>query len=292
MRRALEDVVGNYVLRGEAEKRGFTVEQLLAIEVPKRIIPVADAQIRSFYDKTGRGAGTSYEEAAPTIKTMLELQQMRQARMAYVAELRRTTDVLIGLRPPRVSVDVARDDPAKGAGEGKATIDLVEFSDFQCPYCRQIAPILDQIVAKYGDQVRVTWKDFPLPNHPYARRAADAAKCAHEQGKFWEYHDLLFANQQALQVSDLSRYASTLMLDSTAFEKCFKSQDSERLTRVVEQARQIGVGSTPTVFINGRLIAGAAPFEAYESIILDELRSMSAGVPESASRSKAVDTRR
>ena len=114
--------------------------------------------------------------------------------------------VKVMLDPPRYTVAVAANDPVRGVASAPVTI--VEFSDYQCPFCARVNPTLDQVRKTYGDKVKIVFKDFPLPNHPQAPKASEAAHCAGEQGKYWEMHDLMFANQRALNVPELKQYAT------------------------------------------------------------------------------------
>lgn len=166
------------------------------------------------------------------------------------------------------ALGVSADEPAWGPAD--AGIVIIEYSDFQCPYCKMFT---DNTYARlrqmYGDQVRFVYRDFPLDSiHPRARPAAEAAQCAHEQGKFWEYHDLLFANQQALETDDLKRYAQQLSLDMEQFNQCV---DTRKYQASVEADVQAGlrqnVTGTPTFFINGQALVGAQPFEAFQAVI-------------------------
>lgn len=118
------------------------------------------------------------------------------------------------------------------------------------------------------------WKDFPLASiHPEASKASEAAHCAGDQGKYWEYHDVLFANQRALQVDRLKGYARDLRLDAAAFDSCLDSgTHAARVTTGLQEATQLGLSSTPSIFINGRLVMGAQPFEVFQSMIDDELQ--------------------
>jgi protein-disulfide isomerase len=164
-----------------------------------------------------------------------------------------------------VSVD---DDPARGPEDAAVTI--IEFSDFQCPYCgRFFQQTLPQLMARYGDRVRFVYRDFPLDQiHPNARNAAIAAECADDQGKFWEYHDVLFSNQQALGVADLKRYAEQLGLDTDAFSKCLDSQQyNDEVNADLRDGIQAGVSGTPTFFINGRRVVGAQPLQTFQTLI-------------------------
>lgn len=124
----------------------------------------------------------------------------------------------------------------------------------------------------YGDKVRIVYRDFPLPNHPQATPAAEAALCAHEQGKFWEYHDKIFENQRALEDENLKQFARDLELDAGRFDQCF---DSRSFKATVEEgyaeAGALGINATPAFFINGRFLSGAQPFDAFKTIIDDEL---------------------
>jgi protein-disulfide isomerase len=174
------------------------------------------------------------------------------------------------LDPPRASIDVASTDPVKGPPT--APITIVEYSDFQCPFCARINPTLDQVRKTYGDKIKIVFKDFPLPNHPQAPKAAEAAHCAGEQGKYWELHDRMFANQQALQVPQLKEYATALGLDMNAFNQCLDSgKHAPRVAANMKSGEALGVGSTPTLYVNGRPVVGAQSFEYFKAVIDEEL---------------------
>src|SRR6185295_9376207 len=172
---------------------------------------------------------------------------------------------------PRHAIEVTADDPA--IGPASAPVTLVEFSDFQCPFCQRVAPTLKQVKQKYGDKVRVVWKDFPLTQiHPQAFKAGEAGHCAAEQGKFWEYHDQLFANQQALMPDDLKKYAAAVGMDGARFNSCLDmSKHAEVVRDGVAQGNRLGINSTPTVFVNGRRVSGAQPYEMFAAAIDEEL---------------------
>src|SRR3989338_3148523 len=168
-------------------------------------------------------------------------------------------------------VDVsADDDPSKGPKNAKITI--IEFSDFQCPYCKKAEPVIKQVLETYGDDVRFVYRDFPLSFHQNAQKAAEAAECADEQGKFWEYHDIIFENQDALDVSNLKIYAANLKLDTAKFNDCMDSEKYvEEVKKDFEDGQKAGVSGTPAFFINGRLLSGAQPFEDFKAVIDEEL---------------------
>jgi protein-disulfide isomerase len=165
--------------------------------------------------------------------------------------------------------------PAKGVSTAPVTI--AEFAEFQCPFCQNVNATLRQIEETYQDRVRFVWKHLPLVNiHSHAMDAAVAAEAARKQDRFWQYHDKLFANQKRLEPDDLRRYAQELGMDLARFDR--DREDPDLKTKVLEdmaQATALGVTSTPTFFINGRLVSGAMPFETFSTIIDEELAKQS-----------------
>jgi len=160
------------------------------------------------------------------------------------------------------------DDP--GQGPEDAAVTVIEFSDFQCPYCaRFYTETLTQIIENYGDRIRFVYRDFPLTSlHANALKAAEASECADDQGKYWEYHDLLFQNQAALDVDSLKSYATSLGLDAAAFNDCLDTDEHmDEVRKDVQDGIAAGVEGTPAFFINGQLVSGAQPYAAFQSII-------------------------
>lgn len=163
------------------------------------------------------------------------------------------------------------DDPSLGPRDAKVVV--VEFSDFQCPFCQQAQPVVKELLKNYGDQILFIYRDFPLINdHPQALSAAIAGECAHEQGKFWEMHDKIFANQDNISKTDLKIYAVQIGLNNIQFGTCL---DSDKYLAEIEQdfndGLNAGVNSTPTFIINGVKVAGAIPLNTFEQIIISEL---------------------
>ncbi|MFA6296813.1 MAG: prolipoprotein diacylglyceryl transferase [Patescibacteria group bacterium] len=171
-------------------------------------------------------------------------------------------------------VDVSTDDdPIKGDKNAKITI--VEFSDFECPFCEKAEPTLKKILDTYSGKVKLVYRDFPLAMHKDAQKAAEASQCANDQGKYWEYHDKLYANQKALTVADLKKYAGDLKLDTVKFNQCLDSNKfADEVKKDLADGEAVGVDGTPAFFINGRKIVGAQPFEAFKQIIDEELKSL------------------
>ena len=268
----LNDLIGDYLFQNEAKKRNVTVEQLLAQELPKRAQPAAEEQIKELYEQSReRAQGASLEDLRPAIVAYLERQAPAAARRRYIQELRKgAPDVTVRLEPPRLAVVVAPDDPVSGPASTR--VEIVEFSDFQCPFCKRVMPVLKQVMAKYPTQVKLVWKDFPLPIHPDAKPAAEAAQCARDQGRFWEYHDKLFDNQDEMTAANLKQWAGQLGMDAAKFGACIDNATHRpRVQSDMDEGGRDGVSSTPTVFINGRALVGSLPIEAYEEVIQEEL---------------------
>jgi len=167
--------------------------------------------------------------------------------------------------PVVVSAD---DDP--GQGPEDAAVTIVEFSDFQCPYCATFQQeTLPQILSEYGDQVRFVYRDFPLTSlHANALKAAEASECADDQGKYWEYHDLLFQNQSALDDESLTGYAASLEMDTATFDECLASgKYTQEVAKDLQDGTEAGVQGTPSFFINGMPLRGAQPYQAFQAAI-------------------------
>ena len=277
-RRALDSIIAVYLLDAEAARRHVTVEKLLDDELPKRMPPVTEAEIMDAYSRSGAAAqGVSIDQVRDTLVSNIERQRSRtQALVRYLDELRVAShEISIGFDAPRQTVPVAPTDQIKGPS--KARVVIVEFGDFQCPICRSMEPVLKRLQAEHKDDVQLVWRDFPLDGHPDARPAAEAARCAADQGKFWEYHDKLFANQQTLGKGRLKDFARQIKLQAAAFDACVDSAAHRGdVAGAVSEAADYGVLATPTVFINGRLVVGAVPYETYERIVREELNRPSA----------------
>jgi protein-disulfide isomerase len=272
-RAALYAIVAQILIAGAAKAKGMDPKAFETAELKARTKIVGESEVVSFYQSNlNQMQGRSLETMAPAIRQYLQEQQDEAARSSLIAELRKAGPVVrVLFEPPRHEVDLSAEDPA--VGNPSAPVTIVEFSDFQCPFCQRLAPTIKQVQKTYGDKVRVVWKDFPLTQiHPQAFKAGEAAHCAGDQGKFWEFHDRLFANQDALQPSDLRKHASELGLNPTTFAACLdSSKHGERVRNGVALGSRLGVNSTPTTYINGRLLAGAQPYEAFAAVIDEEL---------------------
>lgn len=176
-----------------------------------------------------------------------------------------------GLDPnKRYSVET-KDSPA--IGPETAPVTIVEFSDFQCPFCKRVDPTLNRIKEEYGDDVRIVFKHMPLSIHPQAKGAHAAAEAAHLQGKFWEMHDEIFKNQRQMSADTFLSYAKLIDLDIARFQKDVKSSAVlKKVEADTAEAAKLGVTGTPAFFVNGRFLSGAQPFESFKRLIDEELK--------------------
>lgn len=269
METSLDSLVQERIIAAEAEARGVTSDELLETEVESKITEVTDAEVDAWYEANkGRIGNRPKEQIAPQIQQFLGQQRRDQVYTAFVEGLEDKYDVRILLEPPRT--EVAADGPAKGP-DG-APITIVEFSDFECPFCSRVNPTLAQVQETYGDKVRIVFRQYPLPIHANAQKAAEASLCAHDQGKFWEMHDVMFAGQRELSVDQLKAKASQIGLDTDQFNQCLDSnQHADAVQADLKAGAEAGVQGTPAMFINGISVSGAVPYEQVSEIIDDEL---------------------
>ena len=270
----LEELIGDRLLAQEAKKRGMTLEQLLKAEIYPKASEVTDAEVTSFIAQN-RARLPQGDEAELRLKVWdyLRSQKVNQQRQAYIQTLRAQANVTVYLEEPAAARVQINADKGFAQGPKDAPVAMVEFSDFQCPFCKSVLLTIKQLMDKYPGKVKWVFRDFPIPSlHPTAPKAHEAALCAGEQGKFWEYHDLLFERSPSHSPQELRRYAQELNLDGSAFAQCFDSSKYQvEVNSDVREGERLGVTGTPTFFINGRLLVGAQPFGEYLKLIESEL---------------------
>ncbi len=266
---ALEEAIGAELMEQEAKRRGVTVEQLEIEEVSSKVEEPSDLEVEAFYEQQKARIRQPLEAVRAQVKELLTNIRSREVRNALIGSLRAGSKVRVMLDPPRLPV---RLEGAPILGKTDAPVLIVEFSDFQCPFCRRVQPTIEQLQAKYGDKIRWSFKDLPLVSiHPEAKKAAEAARCAGDQDKFWEYRAKLFATSN---INDAlhQRTSEELGLDQTSFQQCLSSG---RYASAVEadsaEAAAMGISGTPAFLINGVLLSGAQPLEAFEQVIDREL---------------------
>ena len=268
--RALENAIAERLLEAEAARRGVTLEALLDSEVQSKVEAPSDQEVEAFYERQKERIRRPLADVRPQVAEALQSLKAGQLQDELVASLRENSDVELRLEPLRVPVELTNT-PVRGPADAPVTI--VEFSDFQCPFCKQIQPVIQQLRQRYPAQVSWRFKDLPLISiHPGAQSAAEAARCAGEQGKFWEYRDALFkADRITLDMH--KGVAESLSLDSEPFLSCLQSEKYRDAVQTdSKEAQDLGISGTPTFVINGIVLSGAQPLEAFTRVIEGELR--------------------
>ncbi|MBZ0114203.1 MAG: thioredoxin domain-containing protein [Thermoanaerobaculia bacterium] len=271
----LDQLVEDRLLEKEAGARGVSVDELVAAEISPA--EVTDEDIDAFYAdlQTQRQGVPPLERIGEQIRTHLTQAKAQEAREDFLDNLRDKYKVDVFLSEPRVEIAT---DGHPTLGPDTAPVTIVAFSDFECPYCERVVPTIEQVRKNYGDQVRVVFRQFPLSIHANAQKAAEASLCAGDQGKFWEMHDLMFAEQKQLGVEALKDKAARLELDGAQFAKCLDSgQHEDQVKADVREGFKIGVSSTPSLFINGQALTGAQPYPTIAAIIDAELKKAGSG---------------
>ncbi len=272
-RNEIDALVTQRLLAEEAAKRGVTVAALLDQEVTSKVSLVTEREIDIYYEANKARMRGDVDSARAQVRSTLQQQKLNAHRDAFLASLRSQAKIVVHLEPPPVvRVDVAiAGAPMRGSPDAPVTI--VEFSDFECPFCKQASATMAAVMAKYPGKVRFVYRDLPLENiHPLARGAALAGRCAHEGGKFWEYHDVLFAQSPKLAPDDLRRYAIQVGLDAGKFDACLAGRANETaLQKDIDEGNTLGITGTPVFYINGRLVRGAQRIDAFARVIDDEL---------------------
>jgi len=271
-KQGLEDLINRKVVGEKAKAAGLKDEEFLRKELAAKVTDPTEAELKALYDNAVKGGQQlpPFEQIKPQIADFLRQQRGQAPMVAYIEQLRKDAKVEVLLppyEPPKV--EVAATGPSKGPEKAKVTI--VEFSDFQCPYCVRAEATVKEVLAAYGDKVRLVYRDYPLPNHAQAPKAAEAAHCAADQGKYWEMHERLFSTGR-LQVPELKQHAKDLGLDAAKFDACLDGGEKAKLVEENKKAgEEAGVSGTPAFFINGRLLSGAQPLSEFKRLIDKEL---------------------
>ncbi len=269
-KRALDDIIDDYLIEQAARKAGMTKEAYLKQEVQDKAPAPTEKEMKDFYDQNQARIRQPFDRIKAPLENYMRRQKMNAARAELVAKLRQEAGVKVMLKAPRV--DVSTQYSAGSTGPSNAPVTIVEFSDYQCPFCGRAESSVQEILKKYGDKVRLVYMDFPLPMHPYALKAAQAARCAGDQGKYWPFHDALFADQSKLDPKGLDATAARLKLDTKKFDQCTAGDlHLDQIKKSQQEGSDIGVDGTPTFVINGRLMNGAQPTNEMESVINEEL---------------------
>ncbi len=272
---AVQSAMDEKILEAEAkEQKLAAVEELLKKEVSDKVAKATEPEIDEAYQMLQRKLrGQSKEEARPTLEAAVGQKKAGERYMAYIEELRTKYQATVQLPfpdVPRIDVSVD-DDPTVGPAD--APITIIQFAEYQCPYCGKARESLDRVEKQYEGKVRLVFRDFPLDFHPRAVPAAVAANCAGKQDKYWPVHNAIMKDQQSLADADLLAIAKTAGVDIASWEECRKDPAMEaEVAKDLDDGRKAGVSGTPAFFINGIFINGAQPFEKFKAIIDAELK--------------------
>jgi protein-disulfide isomerase len=270
-RKALEEYADDVLLKRQAQKENVTVDKLLELHVKSTIAadPSEDA-LRVYYE--GIETAEPFESARPQIVAHIREKRMSVAKKAYLQTLHDQLKVSIVVDSPRSTISLV-DTPVRGPMNAPVT--LVEYADYECPYCQQVQGDLDKLESEFKGRLAFAYKDIPLPMHAHARKAAEAAQCAGVQHKYWEFHDELLKSR-LLDIPQLKADAQKLGLDSKAFDACLDGgQRSPSFEATLDEARKLGLSGTPSFFLNGRFFSGVMKYEQLRQLVEDELKTVS-----------------
>ena len=269
---AFDNHVTEALLTEVSKKAGMSNEEWVKAEVEKRVADPSDADIQAFYDKQKAAMGDQLpplEAVRPQVVQFLKREKSEAAVEEVIGGLKKTasmTKSLPDVRSPAQDVTNAAHTASKGSKAAK--VKIVEFADFQCPYCTKAAETARELATKYGDKVEISYRHFPLRSiHPQAQRASEIAQCA---GKFWEAHDALYANQTALEETQAIEHVTKAGVDGAKLTDCLASgRAAAQVEEDFKKGESLGVQGTPSFFINGRQFDGN-PNVAGMSAAIDE----------------------
>jgi protein-disulfide isomerase len=254
-KRRAEQLINDQLLLDEARKRGIGPEEIVRTEITDKTKPPTEAEIKKFYDDNKARISSEFDQVRNQIAGYLQERDRERLEKELSARLRKGADIRWLLTEPSQPVQAisADDDPSRG--DVNAPVTVVEFTDYQCPSCALMHPVLEEVLKSYGNSVRLVVRDFPLSMHENALKAAEAANAANAQGKFFEYIALLYQRQKALDTPSLKKYASELGLNRQKFDAALDGGIyTSEIKRDIADGEIYGVGSTPTVFVNGVML--------------------------------------
>jgi protein-disulfide isomerase len=265
-RKALEELIDNHLLADEARRRNIPLDQLLETEVYKNVKDPTEDQLEVYYE--GLDTQEPYDSIRAEVLQHIRELRRTKARAAYVENLRKQANINILLMPPSVDVNIAK---AYTNGSQDAPVVLVEFADYECPYCQKVNSQIQELKKQYGDKIAIVYKDFPLPMHHSSQKAAEAARCAGEQGKFWQYHDVLFYSRQ-VDVDALKEHARVLKLDGDKFDTCLDNgKETNAVKADLEEGKGLGLTGTPSFFVNGHFFSGVVDLGTLTDMVNQQL---------------------
>jgi protein-disulfide isomerase len=269
--KTLQEILRDRVLGEEAKKQGKTIDQLVEAEIGGSVEPTETEISQWYLENRARLGGRTLDQIKPQVVDLLRQDRRKKAMAKLEERVNKDRQVTIHLEPYRYTLN-NEGAPARGPADARVT--FVEFSDFQCPFCGRFFPVMKQLEEKYGDKVRIVYRQYPIPSlHPNAFKAAEASLCANDQGKFWELHDAMFQAQEQLTVRELKEKAGRLGLDQKKFDSCLDTgRYTEQVQEDIKEGGRIGVTGTPALFVNGvQIEGGSVPFDVVAKVIDKEL---------------------
>ena len=272
--RGFHAVIDQRLLEAEAQRRGITAGELIHQEVLAKVPEPTDDAVHAYFVERQDSVHQPFEAVKDQIRQGMRSVEVQKARNAYLQTLFQNAvtngQLVMFFKPVKPEVTA---DPGRVRGNVHAPITIIEFSDYSCPFCRKAESTLSEVLAKYPGRVRIAYRDLPLQQlHPNAELAAEASRCAAEQGKYWDYHDQLFAHQRTQDREHLEGFAQGLGLDQKQFGTCL---DTGRYKQQVESDSQMGAGAgvqaTPGFFVEGTFVDGAQPAAVFEKLIDEKL---------------------
>ena len=266
-KKVVEDFVEGYLMEELAKKEGLTGEQLFDKYVKAKLpADPSEEALRVYFE--GVDTKESFEAIRPKIVEALRSRRLGQLKADYIKSVRDNAKILYTVGPPRAEISL-KYTPMRGPAN--APIVMVEYADYECPYCQQIQPVIEKLEAEYKGKMVFAYKDMPLPMHANAPKAAEATHCAASQGKYWEMHDHI-SKTKMLDMASLKDAARTLKLDVKAYDKCLDSGEKASIVKdMAAEAAALGVQGTPTFVVNGRYFSGTPDYAQLKAVIEEEM---------------------
>ncbi|MGK5082158.1 thioredoxin domain-containing protein [Bdellovibrionota bacterium FG-1] len=269
----LNKLMVDRLIGAEAKAANMSTEDFINKKVIGGAIKISDSDYKKFVAEKHIPDSQINPQIKERIQSYLQNIKKQDLVQAHIAKLTKGSPVEVYFNKPKMEVKVEAGN-SPGFGSDKAPIQVVEFSDFQCPFCSRGADVVHELKKKYGSKMHFAFKQFPLPMHKDARGAAEASLCVNDQSsdKFFKFHDVLFKNQDKLDAVNLEKFAKEAGANVDKFKQCISSKKFAKVVQdELEYGEKIGVKSTPTFFVNGQLVAGAVPIEQFAEIIEDDL---------------------
>jgi len=269
----LNKLLADKLIGDEAKAAGMSMDDFINKKIVGGEIKISDKEFKKFVAEKRIPENQINPQIKERIISYLQSMKKQDLIQSHLAKLTKNTPVEVYFSKPKMMVNVEAGN-APFFGKANAPVTIVEFSDFQCPFCARGAETVNELKKKYGGKIKVAFRHFPLPMHKEARPAAEASLCVNEQGtdKFWKFHDIVFKNADKLDPANLEKFAKDAGADTAKFKECVQAKKyADAVQKDMEYGEKIGVKSTPTFFINGQLLSGAVPIETFSEIIDEEL---------------------